>query len=239
MCYNSLGDFMRLDKFLANLKYGSRNEIKKYTKMGLIEVNGYVVKKADIDINPNSDIVLFDGVEVFYKEKITLIMNKPAGYICSTVDEVYPSLLKLLDEKYMRFEFNFAGRLDADTEGLVILSTDGELIHKITSPNKEMYKTYYVKTKEKIVNENRLELPITLLDGKDKEYVTKGAKIAKISDYELYISITEGKFHQVKRMLNYINNEVVYLKRIKIGNLCLPNELKLGEFMEIDPNTIF
>ena len=231
--------YMRLDKFLANLKYGSRNDIKKYTKMGLIEVNGSLVKKADMVINPDKDIVSFDGKEVFYKENITLIMNKPAGYICSTVDELYPSLLKLLDEKYSRFEFNFAGRLDADTEGLVILSTDGELIHKITSPNKDMYKTYYVETKEKLVNENALELPIKLLDGKDKEYITKGAKIAKISDYELFISITEGKFHQVKRMLNYIDNEVVYLKRIKIGNISLPDELKLGEFQEIDPNTIF
>ena len=230
---------MRLDKFLANLKYGSRNDIKKYCKMGLVRVNGVVVKKSDFDINLDDDSVSFDGVEVFYKEKITLIMNKPAGYICSTVDELYPSLLKLLDEKYSRFDFNFAGRLDADTEGLVILSTDGELIHKITSPNKDMYKTYYVKTKEKIINEKALELPITLLDGRDKEYITKGAKIAKISDYELFISITEGKFHQVKRMLNYINNEVIYLKRIKIGNLSLPEELSPGEFAEIDPPIIF
>ena len=230
---------MRLDKFLANLKYGSRNDIKKYTKMGLIEVNGVLVKKSDMDINPEMDVVLFDGEEVFYKENITLIMNKPFGYICSTVDELYPSLLKLLDDKYSRFEFNFAGRLDADTEGLVILSTDGELIHKITSPNKDMYKTYYVKTKEPLANEKALESPIKLLDGKDKEYITKGSKIVKISDYELYISITEGKFHQVKRMLNYINNEVVYLKRIKIGNLTLPENLDLGEYQEIDPNTIF
>ena len=102
-----------------------------------------------------------------------------------------------------------------------------------------MYKVYYVKTKEKIENEKVLETPITLLDGKGDEYTTKGAKIAKISDYELFVSITEGKFHQVKRMLKYINNKVVYLKRIKIGNLELPSELALGEFKEITVDEIF
>lgn len=230
---------MRLDKLLANLKYGSRSDIKKMCKNKLITVNGEVIKSSDIDVNPCVDIINVNGEEVYYKESITIIMNKPAGYICSTVDELYPSLLRLLDTKYSRFDFNFAGRLDQDTEGLVVMSTNGDIIHKITSPNKEMYKTYYVKTEKEIANENLLELPITLLDGKDKEYTTKGAKIAKISDNELYISITEGKFHQVKRMLEYINNKVVYLKRIKIGNLELPSDLKLGEYIEIDSNDIF
>ena len=230
---------MRLDKFLVNLKYGSRNDIKKFCKNSLIKVNGKVIKDSDLNINPNVDEIIIDDEVVFYKENITLIMNKPAGYICSTVDEKYPSLLRLLDEKYSRFDFNFAGRLDWDTEGLVIMSTDGALIHKITSPKKDMYKTYYVKTDKKIVNENILETPITLLDGKDNEYITKGAKINKISDYELLLSITEGKFHQVKRMLEYIDNKVIYLKRIQIGNLSLPDDLELGKFIEIDPNDIY
>ena len=230
---------MRLDKFLVNLKYGSRNDIKKFCKNSLIKVNGKVIKDSDLNINPNVDEIIIDDEVVFYKENITLIMNKPAGYICSTVDEKYPSLLRLLDEKYSRFDFNFAGRLDWDTECLVIMSTDGALIHKITSPKKDMYKTYYVKTDKKIVNENILEMPITLLDGKDNEYTTKGAKINKLSDYELLLSITEGKFHQVKRMLEHIDNKVIYLKRIQIGNLSLPDDLELGKFIEIDPNDIY
>ena len=230
---------MRLDKFLVNLKYGSRNDIKKLCKNSLIKVNGQIVKDSDLNIDPNHDDIMVEDEKVFYKENITLIMNKPAGYICSTVDEKYPSLLRLLDEKYSRFDFNFAGRLDWDTEGLVILSTDGELIHKITSPKKDMYKTYYVKTEKIIVDEEILETPMTLLDGKDKEYTTKGAKINKLSDYELLLSITEGKFHQVKRMLEYIGNKVIYLKRIQIGNLSLPDDLELGKFIEIDPNDIY
>ena len=230
---------MRLDKFLVNLKYGSRNDIKKLCKNSLIKVNGQIVKDSDLNIDPNHDDIMVEDEKVFYKENITLIMNKPAGYICSTVDEKYPSLLRLLDEKYSRFDFNFAGRLDWDTEGLVILSTDGELIHKITSPKKDMYKTYYVKTEKIIVDAEILETPMTLLDGKDKEYTTKCAKINKLSDYELLLSITEGKFHQVKRMLEYIGNKVIYLKRIQIGNLSLPDDLELGKFIEIDPNDIY
>ena len=230
---------MRLDKLLANLKYGSRNDIKKLCKQKEILVNGIVAKASDLDVDPSKDVILVCGEEVFYKENITLIMNKPSGYICSTIDELYPSLLRLLDKKYSRFDFSFAGRLDADTEGLVVMSTNGELIHKITSPNKEMYKTYYVKTQVKIENEKDLEYPIKLLDGKGNEYTTKGAKVSKISDFELLLSITEGKFHQVKRMLESIGNKVVYLKRIQIGNLSLPEDLALGEFREIDSNLIF
>ena len=230
---------MRLDKFLCNLKYGSRNDIKKLCKNNAIRVNNEIVKKADIYIDPLSDIIEVDGEVVFYKENITLMMNKPQGYICSTVDEVYMSLLRLLDKKYSRFDFKFAGRLDWDTEGLVILSTDGRLIHEITSPKKEMYKTYYVKTNLPLINVDVLKSPITLLDGKNNEYTTKGAKITKISDFELLISITEGKFHQVKRMLEYIKNEVIYLKRIQIGNLVLPSDLEVGEYREIEPNCIF
>ena len=230
---------MRLDKFLSNLKYGSRNDIKKLCKDSVIKVNNIIVKKPDINIDPNVDLVMVNDEEVFYKENITLMMNKPTGYICSNVDELYPSLLRLLDQKYSRFDFKFAGRLDYDTEGLVILSTNGDIIHQITSPRKDLYKTYYVKTKLPIKNIETLESPITLLDGKNNEYTTKGAKTTKISDFELLLSITEGKFHQVQRMLEYIENEVIYLKRIQIGNLRLPEDLEFGNVIEIDVNDIF
>ena len=239
LCYNGNGDFMRLDKFLSNLKYGSRNDIKKLCKDSVIKVNNIIAKKPDINIDPNVDVVMVYDEEVFYKENITLMMNKPTGYICSNVDELYPSLLRLLEQKYSRFDFKFAGRLDYDTEGLIILSTNGDIIHQITSPRKDLYKTYYVKTKLPIKNIEVLECPITLLDGKNNEYTTKGAKTTKISDFELLLSITEGKFHQVKRMLEYIKNEVIYLKRIQIGNLRLPEDLEFGNVIEIDVNDIF
>ena len=230
---------MRLDKFLANLKYGSRNEIKKLVKDGLVSVDDIIVKKYDVDINPNNNCVKVSGKEVFYKEKITIMINKPSGYICSNKDELYPSLLNILDEKYRRLAFNFAGRLDYDTLGLVVISTDGNLIHNITSPKKDISKKYYVKTKKQIVDEKRLEEPLKLLDGKGEYYYTNGVKVSKISDSELYLTINEGKFHQVKRMIEKIDNEVLILKRVKIGNLELPEDLLEGTYKEIDPSMIF
>ena len=230
---------MRLDKFLANLKYGSRNEIKKLCKKGLVCVNGLVCKNSDYNLNTQTDVVTVNGLEVFYKENITLIMNKPQGYICSHIDEAYPSLLNLLEEKYKRFDFSFAGRLDVDTEGLVILSTDGKLIHEISSPSKNISKTYYVKTLKEVVELKRLEEPLKLLDGQNNEYITNGAKVVKISSTELFLTISEGKFHQVKRMLEAIDNKVVFLKRVRIGNIQLPIDLSVGEYREIDPTEIF
>ena len=230
---------MRLDKFLANLKYGSRSQIKKMCKDGAISVNDKIVKNSDLDINPNIDLVRICNEEIFYKEKITLMFNKPKGYICSNVDEVYPSLLNLLEEKYKRFDFKFGGRLDQDTLGLVIISTDGDLIHNIISPKKDIKKTYYVKTEKKIIDEMRLEKPLKLLDGKGEYYFTNGAKVRKISDFELLLTINEGKFHQVKRMLEAIDNSVLVLKRLGIGNLDLPFDLEEGKYIEIDPNLIF
>ena len=230
---------MRLDKFLVGLKYGSRNDIKKMCKDKNIMVNDKVVTSSDYNINPSLDIVKIKGEEVFYKENITLAINKPSGYICSNVDELYPSLLNLLEEKYKRFDFSFAGRLDQDTLGLVIISTDGELIHNIISPKKDIKKTYYVKTSKKIIDEYRLEEPLRLLDGKGEYYFTSGAKVSKKSDFELYLTINEGKFHQVKRMLEAIDNSVVLLKRISIGNYSLPTDLLEGKYIEIDPNLIF
>lgn len=240
ICYIIYGDYiMRLDKFLANLKYGSRSEIKKMCKDGFISVNDNVIKNSDYNINALKDLVKINGKEVFYKEKITLAINKPSGYICSTIDEKYPSLLNILDDKYKRFDFSFAGRLDQDTLGLVIVSTDGELIHNIISPKKDIKKTYYVRTSKIIIDEKRLEEPLKLLDGNGEYYFTNGAKVSKISDFELYLTINEGKFHQVKRMIESIDNSVVILKRVSIGNYVLPNDLEEGKYIEIEPNEIF
>lgn len=234
ICYNLFWvKKMRLDKLLSNLGYGSRTDIKKLCKGQQVLVNGEYIKQSDLHIDPEKDVIKVFGNEVFYRENITLMINKPQGYICSNHDETYPSLLKLLDEKYQRLPFNFAGRLDYDTEGLVIITTDGNLIHRIISPKKEVYKKYYVKVKKPLVNEERLETPLTLLDGKNDTYITKNAKVEKIDDYSLYLSICEGKFHQVKRMLEAIDNEVVFLKRVAIGNLLLPSDLTLGSAIEI------
>ena len=231
---------MRLDKLLANLGYGSRSDIKKMCRSGIVMLNGKKTSNSEIHVDAINDEIKVDDEVIFYRENLTLIMNKPCGYICSNIDEVYPSLLKLLDKKYQRLALNFAGRLDFDTEGLVVLTTDGNLIHRIISPKKEVYKKYFVKVEKKLNNEKRLELPLKLLDGKNEEYITKNAKVEKIDDFSLYLSICEGKFHQVKRMLEAIDNEVVYLKRVAIGKLELPSDLALGDVVEVfDVEAIF
>jgi len=230
---------MRIDKFLSNLNYGSRTEIKELCKKGLVLVNGLVVKSSQESIDPKIDKVRVCGEEVFYKEDLILMMNKPCGYICSSKDELYPSILNLLEEKYQRLNLLIVGRLDVDTEGLILLTTNGGLVHDITSPTKKITKTYYVKTEKKIIGEKRLEEPLELIDGKGNKYRTSGGIVDKISDFELFLTIEEGKFHQVKKMIEAISNKVIYLKRISIGNLSLPNDLEMGAIKEIMINEIF
>lgn len=230
---------MRLDKFLSNLKYGSRKEIKDLCKKKLVRVNEKIITDSSFLLDLSKDSIYVNDEKVFYQQTITLMINKPKGYICSNVDEDYPSLLRLLPKKYQRFDFNFAGRLDVDTEGLVIISTDGNLIHNIISPKKDFDKVYYLKTKTQIINANILLDGVNILDGKNETYFAKAKDIVILALDEMLLTISEGKFHQVKRMIEAIHNEVIYLKRIQIGKLKLPEDLNLGEFIEIESEMIF
>lgn len=221
---------MRLDKLLSNLKYGSRKDIKMLCKKGFVQLNGKIVKDAGIDVTLNDEILL-DEKKVYFYENLYLVMNKPQGYVSSNIDEgKYPSLLRLIKEPYNRYDLNICGRLDVDTEGLVLLTTDGNLLHQVITPKKDIYKKYYVKLKNILKNYEILENGVEILDGVNNPYTTKQAFIEKIDDYSCYIMISEGKFHQVKRMFLAIDNEVVYLKRVAIGNLELPSNLELGTY---------
>ncbi len=223
---------MRLDKLLSNLKYGSRNDIKKLCKKGLITVNDSVVKDSGINVLP-TDIIMIDGEEVFYKENITLMLNKPKGYICANKDGMHKTVLELIKEPYSRYDLNIAGRLDIDTEGLIILTTDGNLLHNIISPNKDVYKKYYVEY-EGILEEGILENGIEILDGNNNPYLTKEAKVEYLNAGRINLWIKEGKFHQVKRMLEYCGCKVTYLKRLEIGEYKLDEKLGLGEYKIIE-----
>lgn len=229
---------MRLDRFLANLGYGSRNEIKGLCRAGNVIVNNQVIVDSSLQINPELDQVVCNDTKIDYQASLTILINKPSGYICSNKDEKYPSLLKILPIKWQRMPLNFAGRLDYDTEGLVLASTDGQLIHRIISPKKLVDKTYYVVVKEKLLNEQRLLQPMSILDGKNAYYITKATKVVKNDDYSLYLTIHEGKYHQVKRMISYLGNEVVYLKRISIGGLVLPDNMESGEYQELSADEV-
>ncbi len=232
MCYNLIGDYMRLDKYLANLKYGTRKDVSKLVRTGVVTVNGEIIKNASMNIN-EVDIVTVFGEKVYFKQIVTIMLNKPGGVVCANRDSMHDTVIDLLEEKYQRFDFGIAGRLDIDTEGLVVLTTDGDLLHKIITPKKNVMKKYYVELRDRLESYEVLETGIEIMDGKNKPFLTKDAIIEKLSDSSCYISISEGKYHQVKRMFHYIGNEVTYLKRISIGNLTLDENLEIGDYKEI------
>jgi 16S rRNA pseudouridine516 synthase len=224
----------RLDKILVHMGIGSRKEIRKLAKAGLITVNEEVVTDSSIHVDPEQDRIEVDGEPIIYREFIYLMMNKPAGYVSATEDARERVVLELLDPEYLVFQPFPAGRLDKDTEGFLLLTNDGQLAHQLLSPKKKVPKTYYAKIKGLVTDGDVLMFRqgVVLDDG----YVTLPAELAilhsgEISEVE--IVIYEGKYHQIKRMFQAIGKEVIYLKRTAIGKLQLDPQLALGEYREI------
>ena len=228
---------MRLDKFLANSGIGTRKEVKIILKKGKIKVNEKIVKDAKIQVDEIKDDVKLEGEKITYKPFVYIMMNKPSGVISATEDGKHKTVIDLLCEKYKNYKVFPVGRLDIDTEGLLLLTNDGVLAHNLLSPKKHVDKKYYVELKEPLTIEKKkiLENGIKL----EENFVTKKAKIEIIDKDEdievnsVFITISEGKFHQVKRMFKFVENEVLYLKRVKMGKLLLPENLKLGEYREL------
>ena len=224
---------MRLDRFLSNLKYGTRKEIQKAIKRKLVYVNNTLISNVAHKIDPVKDVVVFNEEEVYYKETILLMMNKPSGYISANKDGKEKIVFELINEPYSRFDLSIAGRLDKDTEGLLLLTNNGKLLHNIISPNKDVYKKYFVRVENKFKNPKKLENEYEILDGRDYPFKPNTPYVEKINDYEFYLSIKEGKFHQVKRMVEHFSNKVVYLKRVQVGQIKLDETLRLGGYKEI------
>lgn len=225
---------MRLDRFLSNQTQYTRDEIKKRIKNGDVEVDGIKIKDIAFSVNPHVSRVTLEGHDILYKEHITLIMNKPSGYVCATKDNVHQTVLQLLKSPYDAFDFKIVGRLDKDTEGLLILTTDGKIVHKLTSPHKHIYKTYFVEVDKPIDDIEIFSKVYAIKDGNDQLYQPNKPIIKKLSEKTCLFSIDEGKFHQVKRMFAYFGYEVTYLKRISIGNLFLDESLLLGAYKEVE-----
>ncbi|MGM7636340.1 pseudouridine synthase [Bacillus sp. Hm123] len=230
---------MRVDKILANLGYGSRKDVKKILKSGAVTVNGELVKDAKQHVDPYKDQVVIHGEEVHYREFIYLMMNKPPGVISATEDTRDETVIDLLDLEHVVFEPFPVGRLDKDTEGLLLITNDGQLAHQLLSPKKHVPKTYFAVIDGE-VTESDVEVfrqGVTLDDG----YETKPGELVIVksglrSDIEL--TITEGKFHQVKRMFEAVGKKVVYLQRMSMGPLVLDEELELGEYRELTEEEI-
>ena len=219
---------MRLDKFLWEL--GSRSEIKKLLKTGAVTVDGKVVKDGGFQVTESS-IVCFGDQKIEYREFIYLIMNKPQGYVSATWDKKMPVVIDLIDEEYKKFEPFPVGRLDIDTEGLLIITNDGKLTHELTSPKKNIQKKYFARTNPPMEKED-----IKLFqEGMDLGDFTTLPGELEFTDNpeEVYITICEGKFHQVKRMCEKCGKTVTFLKRVSIGGLSLDSFLDTGNVKEI------
>ena len=221
---------MRIDKYIANCGYASRKDVKKLIKQGAVTVNGEVCKKAEAQVDEGG-IVCVNGERLVYREFVYLMLNKPQGYVSAVFDKKYPVVTDLVDEEYAHFEVFPVGRLDIDTEGFLILTNDGQFAHEMTSPKKNVYKRYFACV-DKPMEENDVE---EFAKGMEfKEFTAKSARL-EITDNpcEVYIEIAEGKFHQVKRMCERVGKNVVYLKRVAIGNVGLEESLPLGGVREL------
>ncbi|RFU68714.1 rRNA pseudouridine synthase [Peribacillus saganii] len=225
---------MRIDKLLANVGYGTRKEVKKLLKTGAVHVNEKVVKDAKEHVDPESDLVTVHGEQVEYREFIYLMMNKPPGVLSATEDNFQETVIDILEPEDAVFEPFPVGRLDKDTEGLLLITNDGQLAHQLLSPKKHVPKTYFAVIEGEVTEPDisAFRQGVTLDDG----YHTKPGELVIIksgirSDIEL--TIMEGKFHQVKRMFEAVGKRVVYLKRISMGSLELDPELELGQYREL------
>ena len=221
---------MRLDKFLSEAAVCSRSEASKAARAGKIAVDGVTVKRADIHIDPEKNSVTYSGEPVFYKKFTYIMLNKPEGYISATDDPREKTVLELLDDRLRKLGLFPAGRLDKNTTGLLILTNDGGLCHRILSPKNHVAKTYFFRSERDITEEDRLRLERGInLDGE----LTNPAKVVLSDSRSGEITITEGKFHQIKRMLEAVCNKITYLERIEFAGIPLDRTLSRGKWREL------
>ena len=222
---------IRIDKMLSNLKYGSRKEVDRYIKSKRVRINGVVCTSGKTKVDPSKDEVRIDEEVVFFEESILLMLHKPSGYVSANHDDLHPTIFDFVYDPYHRLDLKIAGRLDMDTEGLLLLTNDGHLLHEIIHPSKNVYKEYLVKVDAPFDTEC-LKKPMHILDGNNAPYQPMTPEVEVVDELTFLLRIKEGKFHQVKRMVAHCGREVVALKRTKVGQLSL-GDLPKGELMEV------
>lgn len=220
---------MRIDKFLSMQGIASRKEAGKIAKSGGVTVDGVVVRDLSVHINPDNQRVSYMGMPVAYSEFVYIMLNKPEGYVSATDDKSLPFVTELLDERYRRMELFPVGRLDKDTVGLMILTNDGKNAHRLLSPRHHVEKKYYFEADEPLPQSvvEDFRDGVVLRDG----YECKEAEIELNPDGRSgFITLTEGKYHQIKRMIASFNNRVTYLERVSFGGITLDDSLARGEW---------
>lgn len=225
---------MRLDKMLCHMGIASRRELKDLIRVGSVKVDGERVRSGSEQVDIDTQVVTFRGVEVVYKEHVYLMLNKPAGYLSATEDGRGETVIDLIGPDYNFFELFPVGRLDKDTEGLLVLTNDGKAAHDLLSPKKHVPKTYYADILGKVTEADveRFKEGVMLEDYKtmpaDLEILESNEETSKI-----LLTIYEGKYHQVKRMFEIVGKKVTYLKRVQMGQLKLDEALPLGHYREL------
>ena len=221
---------MRLDKFLSNMNIASRSQVKGILKAGRVHVNSNVETKGDAKIDPENDCIEFDGVRVFYELYRYFMLYKPAGCVSATKDRLSDTVLDILKDENTDGLFP-VGRLDKDAEGLLIITNDGKLAHELLSPAKHVDKKYFVMLDKAIDDESISKIEDGIDIGDDKPCLP--CEIEKIEDDKVFITIREGRFHQVKRMFAAVGITVTFLKRISMGAVTLDENLQPGEYRRL------
>ncbi len=226
---------MRLEKFLVKCNIGSRTEVKTYIKKGFVKIGEETAIKPETDIDEINDEVFFKGEKLCYKEFVYIILNKPADVVTATTDNHDKTVMDLINPLPKK-DLSPVGRLDKDTTGLLLITNNGELSHNLLSPKKHVDKTYLVKPDHEISKEDLKSLENGVDIGDNKP--TLPAKVTLNDDGTLLLTIHEGRFHQVKRMLEAVGNKVIALKRVSFGGLYLPDDLKEGDWRELTEDEI-
>lgn len=228
----------RIDKILAASGYGSRKDVKKLIKTGQVSINGIVVNDAGCHVNPSVDEIVVAGKYLAYHENIYIMMNKPEGVICSTRDNVEITVIDLLQGEYSHRKLFPVGRLDKDAQGLVFLTDNGKMAHRLLSPKNRVDKTYYVEVRGKL---KQCDVEVFTQGIELEDFTTLPAKLDILESEDIsraYVTICEGKFHQIKRMMKARDKEVILLKRLTLGPLKLDDELAPGQWRELTKEEI-
>lgn len=224
---------IRLDKYLADMGVGTRQEVKRYIRKGSVSVDGKTVKAPEQKIDGETQRVAVDGQEIGYAAYEYYMLNKPAGVISATEDQRDRTVIDLIGDRKRKDLFP-AGRLDKDTEGLLLITNDGQLAHRLLSPRRHVDKTYYARIRGRVTEEDvgSFAHGVNIGSGEAQEWTAPGVLeiIAGGEESEILLTIQEGKYHQVKRMFEAVGKEVAYLRREQMGTLTLDKGLKPGEY---------
>lgn len=237
---------MRLDKFLCDNNIGTRSQVKDLIKKGLVQVNDNMIKQPEFKVNEAIDKVTCQSVVLNYQQYVYYMLNKPAGTVTAHQDNISPTVMSLLKDVNAK-DLSPVGRLDKDTEGLLLITNDGDLNHRLLAPKSHVPKTYYVELRDVFREEQALKLSEGVDIGEKRPCMPAEVAVVEndrteynneLSRSAILLTIHEGKFHQVKRMLQVVGNEVTYLKRVKFGSLKLDETLPVGACRELTEQEI-